>query len=170
MNTEFEPEVQQAMREATWKTSIMKEGEDDVSADPMSSVEVDSKLDEYIEVHTLIKARDAATKVLSKKLAELEAILLEVMTDQHRKRGGYTIYKQRQLHVSCPTVNRGTIVKLADELGISNMVTVQSAALKSLVREYLGEDWDLEAVPKELRENLNISTNEIKLRVLKVGD
>ena len=163
MNIEgFEGEVEQAMRDI----GVM---EDDASADPMSSAEVDLKLDQYITLHTGIKAAEDVVKLLKEQKAELEVVLLEQMTDQHRKRNGHTITKVRQLFVSCPLENRDAVVKLAGGLGIDNMITVQPASLTSLVREYLGEEWDIEAVPKELRDNLKISTDIIKLRVTKTG-
>jgi predicted DNA-binding transcriptional regulator YafY len=143
---------------------------DDASADPMSSADVDAKLDQYIALHQNTKTAEAVVASYKRQLAKMEEVLLELMTDQRRTRNGMTLYKQRQLFVSCPKENRDAIVNLACGLGIDDMIVVQPAALKSLVREYMGEAWDIDAVPEELRSKLSISTDTMKLRVIKAGE
>lgn len=129
-------------------------------------------------VADVLSARDsierAETDVKSRKvdLAALESELSELMNEQGlqsvKSEDGRTVYKSRDLFVNVAATNREAVVAACRLLGMDEIIKteVPTAALKSRVREWMGDLGDKEQIPESLRTLIAVH-EEFSIRVRK---
>jgi hypothetical protein len=126
-------------------------------------VSVAAILSRIVDLREQIEAKAAETKPLAKELEDLESLAVEQMGMHGIKTlgvdgGTFTVRSDIQCNVLA--ANRPALIKVAEQLGIDGVVTVQTGTIKAYIKEQLkslGDDLDAEgeAMPSiDTRERL----------------
>jgi hypothetical protein len=139
---------------------------DALQGDPTRAA-FDKMVDELLALHQHISEHELVAKAAKRRKAYLAALVLEQMHDEKFSRHGYTVSKKRSVGVAVKAGMRPMLVKLFEAMKLSDLVTVNTSSIGSRVREWIGEERNVEEVPAEVRECLDINTKVVTLAIRK---